>query len=91
MGYGSGDRACASSLAACHVSRHGKRWRVAYVGERAARGGAAHEAVPQLCMETLPAPRSAIWIVSGLWDRNKVVAVDGLSPDQMLALLSGNQ
>jgi len=91
MWYGSGDRACASSLAACHVYRHGKRWRGAYVGERATRAGAAHEAVPQLCMEKLPVPQSAIRIVSSLWDRNKVVAVDGLSPDQMLALLSGNQ
>ncbi len=49
---------------------------------------AANEAVIRLLAETLDCPRSAIQIVRGRTSRHKIVLVQGLTPQTLLARLS---
>jgi uncharacterized protein YggU (UPF0235/DUF167 family) len=46
-------------------------------------GGAANDAVRALLAETLGCPRSAITILRGHSTRTKLVAIDGLTPDDV--------
>jgi uncharacterized protein YggU (UPF0235/DUF167 family) len=62
------------------VGRLGDAWkvRVAEAPER----GRANDAVVALLAETLAVPRSAVTLVSGHASRDKVVALDGIEPDE---------
>jgi uncharacterized protein (TIGR00251 family) len=48
--------------------------------------GAANEALIELLADRLRVPKRNIRIVAGVAARRKVVEVDGVSPDQVLAL-----
>ncbi len=63
------------------VGRHGAAWkvRVAPAPER----GKANEAVVALLAETLQVPEASVELVGGAASRDKVVAVRGLSEDEI--------
>jgi uncharacterized protein (TIGR00251 family) len=63
------------------VGRHGDAWkvRVAAAPER----GRANEAVLELLAETLELPRSSVTLVSGGGSRDKIVALAGISPEEI--------
>ena len=57
--------------------------------------GKANEAVERLLAETLALPRSAVSIVRGRTGRDKVVALDGITPEaldgRLEAAVAGSQ
>ena len=55
----------------------------------APEGGKANEAVVALIARKLRVARSAITIVRGHRSRDKIVRLDGLGPDELVARLSG--
>ena len=67
------------------VGRHGEAWklRVAAASER----GAANAAVVELVATTLGVHKGTVKLVSGFASRDKIVEVDGLSPDEAEARL----
>ena len=71
------------------VGRHGEGWkiRVAAAPER----GAANEAALRLLAETLQVPRRCLSLVAGGASRDKVIQLDGLSPDEIERLLEGQK
>jgi hypothetical protein len=63
------------------VGPHGEGWKVRVSAPP--ESGKANEAVRDLLAETLGVPRSATEIVSGAASRDKVVAVRGLTTDEV--------
>jgi hypothetical protein len=74
-----------------HVHPRASRNEVVAHGGRSVRlrvtappaGGAANDAVRALLAETLGCPRSAVTILRGHTTRTKLVAIDGLAPDDV--------
>ena len=63
------------------VGRHGSAWKVRVSAPP--EGGRANQAVLGLLADTLGLPRRALSIANGLGSRDKVVACDGLSADEI--------
>jgi hypothetical protein len=71
------------------VGRHGTAWkvRVAAAPER----GAANDAVLALLAGALDVPRRGLTVVSGHTARDKIVEVQGITPDETEARLTSAQ
>ena len=71
------------------VGRHGAAWkvRVAAAPER----GAANDAVLTLLAGALDVPRRGLTVVSGHTARDKIVEVQGITPDETEARLTSAQ
>ena len=71
------------------VGRHGTAWkvRVAAAPER----GAANDAVLTLLAGALDVPRRGLTVVSGHTARDKIVEVQGITPDETEARLTSAQ
>jgi uncharacterized protein len=73
------------------VGRHGDAWKVRVT--EAPERGRANEAVLRLLAEALALPRTALTLVSGHGDREKIVELAGVGPTQIerrLASAAGN-
>jgi uncharacterized protein (TIGR00251 family) len=62
------------------VGRHGEGWKVRVTA--APEAGKANDAVVRLLAETLSLPRRDVAILSGHAARDKIVALDGIDPDE---------
>jgi uncharacterized protein (TIGR00251 family) len=72
------------------VGRHGEGWKVRVTA--APEDGKANDAVVRLLAETLALPARDVHIVSGRSSRDKIVALEGMRPDEIerrLARASG--
>jgi uncharacterized protein len=72
------------------VGRHGAAWKVRVAA--APEHGKANDAVVQLLAQALSVPAADVQIVSGHGARDKIVALDGLEPEEIerrLAAASG--
>jgi uncharacterized protein YggU (UPF0235/DUF167 family) len=63
------------------VGRHGEAWKVRVTA--APEGGKANDAVVRLLAETLSLPQRDVAILAGHGARDKVVAVEGIAPDEV--------
>jgi len=63
------------------VGRHGSAWKIRVAAPP--EDGRANQAVVGLLAETLRLPRKAVSIVSGHGSRDKIVACDGLSAEEV--------
>jgi uncharacterized protein (TIGR00251 family) len=62
------------------VGRYGDAWKVRV--EARPEGGRANEAVARLLAKVLDLPRRDVEIVSGHANRDKIVSVAGIAPDE---------
>jgi uncharacterized protein (TIGR00251 family) len=72
------------------IGRHGSGWKVRVAA--APEDGKANDAVVHLLAETLALPARDVHIVSGRSSRDKIVALEGMGPDEIerrLARASG--
>jgi uncharacterized protein YggU (UPF0235/DUF167 family) len=63
------------------VGRHGAGWKLRVAA--APEGGKANDAVVRLLADTLALPMRDVQIVSGRASRDKIVALEGMGPEEI--------